>query len=160
MKKYLIIGAITVVVVVTYLLLETNESPTDLTDESPVVLDTQPPAAPADSYEEPALEINQHQTITADQAAQMMLADENIIILDVRTAAEFAAGHIENAILMPAGEIQERLGSTLPDKTATILIYCFSGNRSANVASELAAMGYLHVYDFGGISSWEGEIVK
>ena len=103
---------------------------------------------------------NSYERISADQAVEMMLASEEIVILDVRTKEEFTAGHIENAILLPANEIREQAEIILPDKNVTILIYCFSGNRSANVARELAAMGYTNVYDFGGIINWRGEITQ
>ena len=47
----------------------------------------------------------------------------------------------------------------LPDKNQMILIYCRSGNRSKEAAQKLADMGYTNVYEFGGIETWEGEIV-
>ena len=107
--------------------------------------------------EEPAK--NSYSKITA-QEAQEMMDQENVIILDVRTEAEFAEGHIPNAVLLPDTEIKQRAEEVLPDKEQTILVYCRSGRRSALAAQELADMGYTNVYDFGGILDWTGDVVK
>jgi len=99
-------------------------------------------------------EFAEHYKITAEEAKEIMDSGGEYILLDVRTDAEYNEGHIEGAILIPDYEIKDRAESELPDKTSVILIYCRSGRRSANVAYELAAMGYTKVYDFGGIIDW------
>ncbi len=48
----------------------------------------------------------------------------------------------------------------LPDKEATLLIYCRSGRRSKDAAQKLLALGYQNVYDFGGVIDWPYELVK
>jgi len=108
------------------------------------------------SQPEPA---NSYTKITP-QEAQEMMAQEGIIILDVRTEEEFAEGHIPNAVLLPDTEVKQRAEELLPDKEQTILVYCRSGRRSALAAQELADMGYTNVYDFGGILDWTGDVVK
>lgn len=92
--------------------------------------------------------------IDARQAKEMRDADPTAIVLDVRTPEEYAAGHIAGATLLPVTEIQARAASAIPDKEATYLVYCRSGNRSATAAALLFQMGYAHVYDFGGIQDW------
>jgi rhodanese-related sulfurtransferase len=47
----------------------------------------------------------------------------------------------------------------LPDKDQIILIYCRRGNRSKDASQKLADMGYTNIYEFGGIETWEGEVV-
>ena len=42
-------------------------------------------------------------------------------------------------------------------KADTVLVYCRSGNRSREASEKLIAMGYKHVYDFGGIDTWQYE---
>jgi len=86
-----------------------------------------------------------------------MDSGEEYILLDVRTDQEFNEGHIGGAMLIPDYEIAVRAEQELPDKNALILIYCRSGRRSANIANELLEMGYLRVYDFGGIIDWPYE---
>ena len=95
--------------------------------------------------------------ITPEEALEMM--SEDVIILDVRTRAEFESEHIKNAILLPHDEINDRAESVLNDKTRTILVYCRAGSRSAAAARELIGIGYTSVYDFGRIGQWPGEIV-
>ena len=72
----------------------------------------------------------------------------------MRTEEEFAAGHIEGAVLIPDYEIGEKAESVLKDKGQLILVYCRSGRRSKNAASELATLGYTNVKEFGGIIDW------
>jgi len=88
-----------------------------------------------------------------------MIDNEDVIILDVRTEEEFRQGHIEGAILIPDYDLDKLAGEKLPDKDATILIYCRSGNRSKLASHFLIGMGYQNVYDFGGILDWRyGEV--
>ena len=94
------------------------------------------------------------QTITASDARVMIDSEDETIILDVRTRTEFEQAHIEGALLIPVDELEARALELLPDKDQIILIYCRSGNRSANAARMLMNMGYTAVFDFGGIMSW------
>jgi rhodanese-related sulfurtransferase len=100
-----------------------------------------------------------YRKITAEEARQIMDNGDSYVLLDVRTASEFNESHIEGAILIPDYEIAGRAEVELPDKNVLILIYCRSGNRSANVADELVRMGYINVYDFGGILDWPFETI-
>ena len=86
-----------------------------------------------------------------------LIADTSVVVLDVRTAAEFAEGHIQGAILIDQGQSDfvEKAKATLPiDKK--IAIYCRSGCRSANAAGRLADAGYKCVNLKGGIIAWQG----
>lgn len=98
--------------------------------------------------------------ITPQKAKEMLDKDPAIVLIDVRTQSEYDEGHITNAILLPNETIGTVQPTQLPDKTATILVYCRSGNRSKQAADKLIKMGYQHVYDFGGITSWPYEITK
>ena len=97
---------------------------------------------------------NTYEQITPAAAKALMDSEDNYIILDVRTTEEFSAGHIAGAILLPDFEIAARAERVLPDRGQLILVYCRSGRRSKNAASELAAMGYTKVKEFGGIIDW------
>jgi len=101
----------------------------------------------------------EYKKITAKEA-KMLIDSGNVTVLDVRTQAEFASGHINGAILLPNTEIKKKAPEVLPDKNTTILVYCRSGNRSAQAAKILVEMGYTKVYDFGGIIDWPYEVVK
>ena len=98
--------------------------------------------------------------ISQEEAKKMMEADDGHVIVDVRRADEYASGHIPGAILVPNESIGTEKPAELPDLDQIILVYCRSGNRSAQAAKKLADLGYKNVYDFGGIMSWTGDIVK
>ena len=97
--------------------------------------------------------------ISAEEAYEMM-ASQEVVVVDVRTREEYDGGHIENAVLVPNESICSEMPEALPDKEATLLIYCHSGRRSKDAAQKLLALGYQSVYDFGGVIDWPYELVK
>ena len=111
---------------------------------------------------EPATTVSkaEYKKISPQEAKDMMDKDASAIILDVRTPAEFAEGHISKALNIANETIGTERPEGLPDLDATILIYCRSGNRSAQAAKKLLAMGYTQVYDFGGLNTWSYGTVK
>ena len=98
-------------------------------------------------------------TITAEQAEKMMLQG-GVVVLDVRTRAEFDMGHIENAVLLPYNQIAELAPKLISDKNQTVLVYCQAGLRSRIAADALSDLGFTSVYDFGGLRDWHGEVVR
>ncbi len=100
-----------------------------------------------------------YRQVTTAEAVNIMQTEENYVILDVRTAQEFASGHIPGAALLPNETIGTEDIPLLPDKDQLILVYCRSGNRSKQAAEKLAQLGYTNIVEFGGINSWTGEIV-
>ena len=100
-----------------------------------------------------------YRQVTTEEAVNIMQTEENYVILDVRTAQEFASGHIPGAVLLPNETIGTGDIPLLPDKDQLILVYCRSGNRSKQAAEKLAQLGYTNIVEFGGINSWTGEIV-
>ena len=100
-----------------------------------------------------------YKQISQDEAKKMMEADDGHVIVDVRREDEYAAGHIPGAILVPNESIGTERPKELPDLDQIILVYCRSGNRSKQASQKLADMGYVNVYEFGGITDWTGEIV-
>lgn len=100
-----------------------------------------------------------YKKITAEEAKSMM--DEgDVIVVDVRTAGEFAEGHVPDAINVPNKSIGDDVSGSLPDQDASILVYCRSGSRSAAASKKLTALGYENTYDFGGIIDWPYETEK
>lgn len=99
----------------------------------------------------------EYHKLTAEQAKARLDSGDELILLDVRTAEEYAEKHIPGAVLLPNEEIGSEDPAALPEKDAEILIYCRSGNRSAQAAKKLVALGYTNVYDFGGIKDWPYE---
>ena len=85
-----------------------------------------------------------------------LIADSNVFVLDVRTAAEFAEGYIKGAILIDQGQSDfvEKVKDALPIEKK-IAVYCRSGRRSANAAGKLADVGYKCINLQGGIIAWK-----
>jgi hydroxyacylglutathione hydrolase len=91
--------------------------------------------------------------ITAPDLTKRMEAGAAVV--DVRSRAEWEAGHIPGAPNIPAGEIGDRIGE-LP-KERPLVVHCQGGTRSAIAASVLDAKGLTGVLDLpGGFSEWEG----
>ena len=79
------------------------------------------------------------------------------VVIDVREADEFAAGHIPGAIHMSRGLLEFKLSGSpaLAARDMPIVLYCKSGGRAALAACVLHDMGYLHVQSIaGGIDAW------
>ncbi|MFA5007039.1 MAG: rhodanese-like domain-containing protein [Candidatus Izemoplasmatales bacterium] len=98
-------------------------------------------------------------TISAKTGRDMMAADAAVVLVDVRTPEEYAAGHIPGALLIPLSDLEDDAAAMLPDKDAEIIVYCRSGNRSAQAADLLDGLGYARIYDMGGIIDWPYDIV-
>ena len=106
-----------------------------------------------------ATPVVEYKKISAADAKARMDSGDEIIILDVRTQEEYDAAHIAGAILIPNETIVDKQPELLPDLDAEILVYCRSGNRSAQAANKLIAIGYTNVVDFGGIIDWPYDVV-
>ncbi|MGE4374441.1 MAG: rhodanese-like domain-containing protein [Methanoculleus sp.] len=80
--------------------------------------------------------------------------DLGFVIIDLRTADEFAGGHIPGAINIDAATFPEQIERLDPD--GTYLIYCRRGMRSAGVHKLMDKAGFREVYEIeGGISAWQ-----
>jgi rhodanese-related sulfurtransferase len=79
---------------------------------------------------------------------------EKILLIDTREDSEWARGHIPGAIHLSKGIIERDIEKTVPDKNATIILYCGGGFRSALAADNLQKMGYTNVISMDG--GWRG----
>ena len=107
----------------------------------------------------PAPAAGSYRQVSAEEAASIMEEECGYVIVDVRTRAEYAGGHIPGAVCIPNETIGTEKPAELPEPDQLILVYCRSGNRSKQASEKLCAMGYTNVVEFGGIISWTGEIV-
>ena len=115
---------------------------------------------PSDSFGSTVGDNMDYGKISVEEAKRIIDGGEPYILLDVRTEAEYLELRIDGAVLIPHSDITVRAPVELPDKSATILVYCRSGVRSAAASEALAKMGYDHVYDIGGIIDWPYETVS
>lgn len=80
----------------------------------------------------------------------------DLFVLDVRTEAEWANGHIPRARLIPLDELEDRLRE-LPPKDARVLVHCAAGGRSLQACQILADKGYTRLLNLaGGMHAWPG----
>lgn len=92
--------------------------------------------------------------ITALEAQEKILADEDVFVLDVRQPEEYAEGYIPGAHLIPLGELEDRLGEIPQDQE--ILVACALGGRSKVAAQLLSERGLLRVFNvLGGTTAWQ-----
>ena len=106
---------------------------------------------------------NQDGSVTADivggtispQQYQSTFVSNNTdhILVDVRTPEEFLSGHIAGAVNIPLQELPQRLSEIPTDKD--VVVYCRSGNRSAQASGILASNDYTNIYDLGGVIAWQ-----
>lgn len=90
----------------------------------------------------------------ADFAAGLDTTD-NALLLDVRTDAEFASGHLKGATQIDfyRDDFNEAIAAL--DKNQPVFVYCRSGNRSGKAAKQMKALGFKEVYNLeGGIGAW------
>ena len=101
-----------------------------------------------------------YKQVSMEEGLELMEADSDYILLDVRRDDEFEEGHIPGAINIPNESIGKEEIAELPDKDQTIYVYCRSGNRSKQASQKFVDLGYTNVIEFGGIIDYSGEIEK
>ena len=90
--------------------------------------------------------------ITVAQAADMQ--KNGAFVLDVREPSEWAQGHIQGAVLIPLGSLASRLNEV--PKNKQVVVYCHTGNRSAQGRDILKNAGFPLVTSMaGGIAKWQ-----
>ena len=105
-------------------------------------------------YEDlPELDIN--------EGLEDMKLFKNTVLIDVREPEEFEEGHVPGALNIDAALCvrtnQENIEKMLPDKSARIYMYCFSGARSGMAAASLRLMGY-RAENIGGFEGYTGPV--
>lgn len=98
------------------------------------------------------------QTSLSPQDFQALTTEPGVVTVDVRTPAEYASGHLQNAINLDvespdfAGEIAGM------DPNVTYAVYCRSGNRSKTAMQQMSDVGFTSVKDLdGGIVAWQSD---
>jgi rhodanese-related sulfurtransferase len=97
-----------------------------------------------------------YEDVSVEAAKALTDATPSLVILDVRTVAEYAGGYIERAVHIPVVELASRV--TELDAFRATLVYCRSGARSAQAAQILVEHGFTQVYNMlGGLLDWTAE---
>src|ERR1700724_1921458 len=94
--------------------------------------------------------------IDIEQYKQMVAAHDPHVLVDVREDSEWAAGHAAGAVHLSKGIIERDIETKVPDKSATLVLYCGGGFRSALAADALQKMGYKNAISLdGGWRAWQ-----
>ena len=91
------------------------------------------------------------------QAVQM-LNREDAVLIDIRDASDYDAGHIINAKNIPRAELKSRLDELKKFKERPIVVYCANGSASTAALRELSSAGFEQVHSLkGGLSAWRSD---
>lgn len=82
------------------------------------------------------------------------LVDQGAVVIDVRTPAEFAQGHVPDALLIDVSASSFASQISQLDPNQAYVVYCRSGNRSAAAISQMLAAGFTELYDMGPLTAW------
>jgi rhodanese-related sulfurtransferase len=95
--------------------------------------------------------------VTALQATQIINQGKSLI-LDVRTADEFAAGHIRDAKNIPLKELPNRLSEVEKFKERPVIVVCNKGLQSSKATSQLKKAGFTDASSLlGGLDAWQSQ---
>ena len=102
-----------------------------------------------------ALNAAEPKNISIDEAAKMVAKDTNVVVLDIRTPAEFKSGHIKGAtnINFNDKEFSEKISKL--DKSKTYIIHCAAGGRSGKACAQIKTLDFqnmLHMNE--GFNAW------
>ena len=89
-------------------------------------------------------------SMSETEKAVTQQANTKGVWIDVRSAEEFNAGHLQDAVNIPHDQILERIQSVSPDKDAPVNLYCRSGRRAEVALNALKKAGYTNVTNHGG----------
>lgn len=105
-----------------------------------------------------SIERNHPNIIDNEELEKKLHANENIVVLDVREAAEYAFNHIPEAISIPLGDLENRINEL--NKEDDIFVICRTGNRSDLAAQKLTEKGFTKVFNVvPGMNQWTGKTI-
>lgn len=94
-------------------------------------------------------------TISVQDLKARIAAGESLILLDVRQPEEHAEKNIEGSLLIPLGELPERVDELEAHRNSELIVYCRSGNRSGQACMFLEAAGFTNPVNLtGGMLAW------
>ena len=88
--------------------------------------------------------------------AVQLINREKAVVVDVRDAAEFAAGHVTGAKSIPLDDLEAKLPSALKNKALPLILVCASGARSGRAVAIAKKLGYEQAQSLGGgLKAWK-----
>ena len=94
---------------------------------------------------------------SVSKATQLIAAESELQVLDVRRPDEYKAGHLKNSVIVTWGEKDfEKQALAKLSKDKPVLVYCRSGRRSTAASEALAKLGFSKIHNLeGGITAWQ-----
>ena len=93
--------------------------------------------------------------ISPNEAVQCMNREKGVVI-DVCSAEEFAASHINGAVNVPMDQLEARLPIVVKNKTLPLILVCAAGSRSKRAQAVAQKLGYEKVHSLqGGLKAWK-----
>jgi len=86
------------------------------------------------------------------------LSMDGVLLLDVRSADEYASGHLQGALNIPHDRISDEIAAAVPDKSQRVILYCRSGRRADTALRTMQTMGYEDVVNFGGLDDAQARL--
>ena len=88
--------------------------------------------------------------------AVQLINRRDAVVLDVRDASEYKAGHIANARHVPAADLEGRVKELDKVKAKPIIVSCARGTKSLGIANRLRKLGFNEVFSLrGGVAAWQ-----
>ncbi|MEQ5840814.1 rhodanese-like domain-containing protein [Paraburkholderia acidicola] len=103
----------------------------------------------------PALSRRGRGGVTASEATQL-INRRNAVVVDLRSAADFAAGHLPSARHLEFAELQAKVGQLVKNKSIPVLLVCQTGQQSNKAVRVVQDAGYAEVHVLqGGLNAWQ-----
>ncbi|PCE25801.1 sulfurtransferase [Paraburkholderia acidicola] len=103
----------------------------------------------------PALSRRGRGGVTASEATQL-INRRNAVVVDLRSAADFAAGHLPSARHLEFAELQAKVGQLVKNKSNPVLLVCQTGQQSNKAVRVVQDAGYAEVHVLqGGLNAWQ-----
>lgn len=97
--------------------------------------------------------------IDCQSVAKLRGEDADFLLLDVRQPDEYETAKIEGSVLIPMGELGDRIGELEEHKEKHVVVHCHHGGRSLRVTHALRQAGFTNVQNMtGGIDQWSQQI--
>jgi rhodanese-related sulfurtransferase len=101
-----------------------------------------------------------YQSVSPSEGRKLLKRNRDILLIDVRSPEEYTAGHIPGSVNIPIEVLEWELFNLQLSPYTPIMVYCKSGIRATSAACILISLGFINVYNLGGIQRWPYKIVQ
>ena len=134
---------------------DTEEDPPEINEAEVLVKYMEDPNSPAANYGNGGL------AIKSPEAVHTLMAADKVYLIDIRSATDFTAGHIEGAVNFATGDVRAHIDATDLSAYDEISIICYTGQTASWLTSLLQLAGYKDVYSMKwGMSGWHSDFDK